>query len=80
MTTKWLLRSNKEHRSNVHSTNNNSNHNPRHTHYYHQGNYHENKKWCRPRMGVIKANCDANLTIDGFWGLAPSIMILEVKS
>jgi hypothetical protein len=28
-----------------------------------------NKKWRKPRQGEIKGNCDANLTIEGFWGL-----------
>jgi hypothetical protein len=26
-------------------------------------------RWARPNNGVIKMNCDANLTIDGSWGL-----------
>jgi hypothetical protein len=28
-----------------------------------------NQKWKKPRSGSIKANCDANLAIDGSWGL-----------
>jgi hypothetical protein len=28
-----------------------------------------NQKWRKPRQGEIKGNCDANLTIEGFWGL-----------
>jgi hypothetical protein len=28
-----------------------------------------NQKWKKPRSGIIKANCDANLAIDGSWGL-----------
>jgi hypothetical protein len=28
-----------------------------------------NKRWTRPNNGVIKVNCDANLTIEGSWGL-----------
>jgi ribonuclease HI len=34
-----------------------------------RGNQHTNHKWKKPRAGVIKANCDANLSIDGSWGL-----------
>jgi hypothetical protein len=28
-----------------------------------------NKRWSRPNNGVIKVNCDANLSIEGSWGL-----------
>jgi hypothetical protein len=34
-----------------------------------RGNQHRNKKWKKPRTGIIKANSDANLSIDGSWGL-----------
>jgi hypothetical protein len=29
----------------------------------------DNKRWTRPNEGIIKVNCDANLRIDGSWGL-----------
>jgi hypothetical protein len=34
-------------------------------------NRHANniKRWTRPNEGIIKVNCDANLRIDGSWGL-----------
>jgi hypothetical protein len=31
--------------------------------------HQSNQKWRKPRQGEIKGNCDANLTIEGFWGL-----------
>jgi ribonuclease HI len=34
-----------------------------------RSNQHLNQKWKKPRAGTIKANCDANLKIDGTWGL-----------
>jgi hypothetical protein len=35
----------------------------------HRNNLLNNTKWRKPRVGVIKANSDANLTVDGCWGL-----------
>jgi hypothetical protein len=34
-----------------------------------RSNQHLNQKWKKPRTGVIKENCDANLSIDGRWSL-----------
>jgi hypothetical protein len=34
-----------------------------------RSNNHLHQKWKKPRTGIIKANCDANLSIDGSWGL-----------
>ncbi|KAK2442832.1 hypothetical protein QL285_013988 [Trifolium repens] len=48
-------------------TNNNQHHARRH--HTHNLRNAQQVKWRRPRTGVIKANCDANLSIDGWWGL-----------
>jgi hypothetical protein len=32
-------------------------------------NHQLNQKWKKPSTGIIKANCDANLSIDGSWSL-----------
>jgi hypothetical protein len=37
--------------------------------YTNNSNHNLNHKWKKPRAGTIKANCDANLKIDGTWGL-----------
>jgi hypothetical protein len=34
-----------------------------------RSNHQLNQKWKKPRTGIIKANCDANLSIDSSWGL-----------
>jgi hypothetical protein len=48
-----------------------SNQNQHRTTSTHPSNRHTNanKKWTRPNNGVIKVNCDANLRIEGIWGL-----------
>jgi hypothetical protein len=40
-----------------------------HTHIQHLRSTQRNSKWRKPRAGRIKANCDANLSINGSWGL-----------
>jgi hypothetical protein len=35
----------------------------------HRLDQQRNQEWRKPSQGVIKGNCDANLTIEGFWGL-----------
>jgi hypothetical protein len=35
----------------------------------HRTNQLINTKWRKPRVGIIKANSDANLFVDGWWGL-----------
>jgi hypothetical protein len=34
-----------------------------------RSSYNNTTKWSKPRAGRIKANSDANLSIDGWWGL-----------
>jgi hypothetical protein len=51
---------------NNYRTNNNHDNSRRNTN---RNNQHTNQKWKKPIPGIIKANCDANLPIDGSWGL-----------
>jgi hypothetical protein len=41
----------------------------RHIQNQHHRSNQRNSKWRKPRAGRIKANCDANLSISGSWGL-----------
>jgi hypothetical protein len=49
-----------------HRSNNNHDSTRRATNH---SNHQLNQKWKKPSTGIIKANCDANLSIDGSWGL-----------
>jgi hypothetical protein len=56
------------------SRNNNYNNNSRATNQHRQrDNQQANKRWKKPRGGNIKANCDANLKVNGKWGLGAII-------
>jgi hypothetical protein len=49
---------------------NNYDNNSRNTNQHQQrDNQHANQRWKKPRRGNIKANCDANLKVNGKWGL-----------
>jgi hypothetical protein len=60
---------NKEFNNSVHDNTRHNNNQNISRRYTNRSNQHLNQKWKKPRAGVIKANCDANLTIDGSWGL-----------
>lgn len=63
---------NKDHNNN--DDNNTYNNSRRSTnHYQHNNNQQLKQKWTKPRTGFIKANCDANLSIDGTWGLRSNL-------
>lgn len=55
--------------NNEHTSNNNHQRSTQITRIQHKNNHSNNIKWRKPRAGVIKANSDANLTVEGCWGL-----------